>query len=143
MKRSTRQGQSGHISDITKEFRSQIHTSFPSAVVVNFERKPDLAAVFTSDRDVKRIIGELEIKLTQPIRPGETPLFLDEIHECPETIESLRYFYEDVPDMHVIAASSLLEFALQETGAPVGRLEYVWMYNYARGDKQSRFLTAR
>lgn len=102
--------------------------AFQSIALVNFERRPDLAAAFRPDRDPKRILGELEIMLRQPIRAGGTLLFLDEIQECPEAIESLRYFYEELPALHVIAAGSLLEFTLQEVGAPVGRVEYAWMY---------------
>lgn len=103
-------------------------TAFRSCAVVNFDRRPDMRSVFLPDRDPRRILGELEVKLHQPIRSGETLLFFDEIQECPEAIECLRYFYEELPAQHVIAAGSLLEFALQEIGAPVGRVEYAWMY---------------
>ncbi len=61
------------------------------------------------------------------IRPGVTLLFLDEIQAVPELLASLRYFYEELPELHVIAAGSLLEFALEDPSfsMPVGRIEYL------------------
>jgi len=64
----------------------------------------------------------------KPIIPRKPLLFLDEIQEAPQAIAALRYFYEQVPELHVIAAGSLLEFALQHTGLPVGRLTLFHLY---------------
>lgn len=62
------------------------------------------------------------------ITPGKTLLFLDEVQTCPKAIMALRYFYEEIPDLHVIAAGSLLEFALGEISFPVGRVNFLNMY---------------
>jgi predicted AAA+ superfamily ATPase len=56
-------------------------------------------------------LADLEILLRQKIQPGKTLLFIDEIQACPRAITALRYLYEEMPDLHVIAAGSLLEFA--------------------------------
>ena len=61
---------------------------------------------------------------------GQTLLFIDEIQNCPEAVEILRYFYEDLPEIHVVAAGSLLEIALHEKhiSFPVGRVEHHFLY---------------
>jgi predicted AAA+ superfamily ATPase len=63
------------------------------------------------------------------IHIGETLLFIDEIQESPEAIQMLRYFYEEFPDLHVIAAGSLLEFTMKKVKSfPVGRVEYLYLH---------------
>jgi predicted AAA+ superfamily ATPase len=62
------------------------------------------------------------------ITPGKTLVFFDEIQECPRAITSLRYFKEKLPKLHVVAAGSLLEFALGAISFPVGRVEYEFLY---------------
>jgi len=62
------------------------------------------------------------------IIPGQTLLFFDEIQACPRAIMALRYFYEQMPEIHVIAAGSLLEFAFGEISIPVGRVQYLHMH---------------
>jgi predicted AAA+ superfamily ATPase len=64
----------------------------------------------------------------QPIIPGKTLLFIDEIQVVPKAITALRYFYEEIPELHVIAAGSLLDFALEQEGMPVGRVESLYVY---------------
>jgi predicted AAA+ superfamily ATPase len=66
--------------------------------------------------------------LRQRITPGETLLFFDEIQACPRAITALRYFYEELPELHLIAAGSLLEFALDESSFPVGRVQFLSLY---------------
>jgi len=96
---------------------------------VNFERERSAASFFKGDLDVKLIVSKLSNFLRIPIRPGETLLFLDEIQACPEAIMALRFFKEDCPELHVIAAGSLLEFALQELPTfGVGRIHSLFMY---------------
>ncbi len=97
-------------------------------VEINLEKSPQLQAVFKQDFNVKRIIQELELLLEISIIPNKTLIFIDEIQECPEAIVALRYFYEDLPDLHIIAAGSLLEFVLSEISFPVGRIEQMAMY---------------
>ena len=91
---------------------------------VNLEKFPDLQGVFRS-MDIKRILREVQA-ITQKKVQGRCLIFLDEIQSAPAALASLRYFYEEMPDIPVIAAGSLLEFALAEAdySVPVGRIEY-------------------
>ncbi len=96
--------------------------------VVNFESNPDWHPVFEKNFDVKRIVAELEIFLGKRIRAGKDLLFFDEIQECPKAIMCLRYFYEQMPELHLIAAGSLIEFALKDISFPVGRVQLLNMH---------------
>ena len=88
----------------------------------------DLHSIFEQNLDSNRILSELELAINKRIVPGKDLLFFDEIQECPKAIMALRYFYEENPQLHVIAAGSLLEFALQNISFPVGRLRMLTMY---------------
>ena len=101
----------------------------PSLLTVNLEQKEDLHSLFNR-MEATRIVQELSLYFNQPIEPGSTLLFLDEIQACPKAIACLRYFHEEIPDLHVIAAGSLLDFALREFrhSMPVGRIEYLHLY---------------
>ena len=94
---------------------------------IDFERNPDWRPIFEKNLDVRRILSELEILLNNRIEPEKDLLFLDEIQSCPRAIMALRYFYEEVPNLHVIAAGSLLEFALSDISFPVGRIQLLEM----------------
>lgn len=96
-------------------------------IELNFEKKPQLAILFEQDFDVKRIVMEIEILENVSIDEN-TLLFFDEIQQCPKAIMALRYFYEDMPQIPVIAAGSLLDFQLNEIPFPVGRVELLEMY---------------
>ncbi len=100
--------------------------SFEDLVEINFELDPAASTLFAS-RNPKEALSLIEARYGRPIRPGGTLLFLDEIQAAPEVFARLRYFYEQQPDLHVIAAGSLLDFALAEDGfsVPVGRIEYL------------------
>lgn len=95
---------------------------------IDLERNPDWHRIFEENLDVSRILAELEIVLNTRITPGEDLLFLDEIQSCPRALMALRYFYEEMPTLHVIAAGSLLEFALEDISFPVGRIQFLEMY---------------
>ena len=97
---------------------------FDAVAVVNLERNPDWHRVFDGNLHPKRICADLEIVLQQKILPGKTLLFIDEIQACPRAITALRYFYEELPNLHVVAAGSLLEFAMQDISFPVGRVQF-------------------
>ncbi|MEA3504364.1 MAG: DUF4143 domain-containing protein, partial [Bacteroidota bacterium] len=96
--------------------------------IINFEMNPDIHVIFEQNLDSNRIISDLEMVLNNRIKPDEDLLFFDEIQECPKAIMSLRYFYEQNPAIHIIAAGSLLEFALQNISFPIGRLQLLSMY---------------
>ncbi len=103
--------------------------AFDSIVSVNFEEQPEMSRCF-SDLNPRNIIDRLSVLTRMTIRPGRTLLFLDEIQECPIAITSLRYFLEQMPELHVIGAGSLIEFALraEDFRMPVGRVQSVYMY---------------
>lgn len=102
---------------------------FVSFVEVNFERQPAFKELFQPDLDVKRIVPQLAALAGQPIDAGKTLLFLDEIQACPEAIMALRFFKEDLPELHVVAAGSLLEFALNNLPTfGVGRIHSMFVH---------------
>lgn len=101
---------------------------FESTLVVDLERNPNWHRIFESDLDPKKIKSELEIVLNARIIPGRTLLFMDEIQSCPRVIMALRYLYEELPELHVIAAGSLLEFVLGQISFPVGRVQFYDMH---------------
>jgi uncharacterized protein len=101
---------------------------FENFVEINFELRPEASALFELNLDPYRISRDLSILLSQPIEPGKTLLFFDEIQAAPKAFLSLRYFYEMMPELHLIAAGSLLDFTVQELGMPVGRIVSLYMY---------------
>ena len=99
-----------------------------NVVLVNFEKSKNLHTIFKANFDVKRIILELGLALNTTIEAGKDLLFFDEIQACAEALGSLRYFYEDMPDLHLIAAGSLLDFEFRNQPFPVGRVETLNLY---------------
>jgi hypothetical protein len=93
---------------------------------INFELNRESAQSFLS-KHPQQVVSILELTHSRKIIPGETLLFLDEIQAAPEVFATLRYFYELMPELHVIAAGSLLEFVLEDHlfSMPVGRIEYL------------------
>ncbi|MBW2594464.1 MAG: AAA family ATPase [Deltaproteobacteria bacterium] len=108
--------------------RSFAGEHFDRLLEINFEQEPDIALLFSSNKPHK-IIELLELQFNIPISGGKTLIFLDEVQAAPEVLGSLRYFYEEVPEQHIIAAGSLLEFAFEEPSfpMPVGRIEYLYL----------------
>jgi predicted AAA+ superfamily ATPase len=103
--------------------------SFDNFIEVNFESNQKLASIFEQDLNPKRILRDLCTAIDAKLPTiGKTLLFLDEIQSVPQAIITLRYFYEEMPELHVIAAGSLLEFAIQQVGMPVGRVQSLYMY---------------
>lgn len=103
--------------------------SFEYFIEVNFEKRKDLKRIFEETNGVKEIANRLSTLFNTPIIPGRTLLFIDEIQDCPEAIQSLWAFKEDYPELHVAAAGSLLEFALKEMPSfGVGRIRSMFMY---------------
>lgn len=102
---------------------------FEGYIEVNFEKQPSYMTLFQGDLDVTRIVSQIAAMAGRNIKPGKTLLFLDEIQACPEAIMSLRFFKEDLPGLHVIAAGSLLEFTLDELPTfGVGRIHSMFIY---------------
>lgn len=105
---------------------------FKYFVEVNLERQPSIRQLFTKDIDVKRTCEDISASTGIPIVAGKTLLFIDEIQVSQEGIMSLRYFKEDYPELHVIAAGSLLEFTLEELPSfGVGRIRSLYMYPFS------------
>lgn len=101
---------------------------FDSYVEINFERDKQIGRLFQGSLAPKQLISSLAAYVGQSIVPGRTLLFLDEIQECEEAILALRYFKEEMPELHLIAAGSLLDFKLNAIGLPVGRLQFLYLY---------------
>ena len=95
-------------------------------VEVNFERIPEIREAFSA-RDPDRILSTLYLLTGKNAVAGTSLLFLDEIQAAPEALSALRYFYEEIPELHVVAAGSLIDFALADARfpMPVGRVEYL------------------
>lgn len=101
---------------------------FDNLISINFDKTPEKKGLLRG-RSVADLITLLEVDSGAKVVPGKTLIFLDEIQAAPEWLAMLRYFYEDRPDLHIIAAGSLLEFTLadHDFSMPVGRIEYMNM----------------
>lgn len=109
------------VRELAKEFKHFIE--------INFEKNSEAKSFFNQNLDPDRICTNLSAYFRIPIIEGETLLFFDEIQSCPKAIQALRFFYESKPELHVIAAGSLLEFALSDlTSWGVGRIRSMYMY---------------
>ncbi len=107
----------------------QLGKTFKYFLEVNFERDKEVVAVFKGDLKPQEITSRLSAFYGIPVVPGETLLFLDEIQVCSDALHSLWFFYEDYPELHVVAAGSLLEFALRKMMSfGVGRVRSLFMY---------------
>ncbi|MHC4292557.1 MAG: ATP-binding protein [Planctomycetota bacterium] len=100
---------------------------FGRFVKIDFEKRRDVHTHFEGNLDPKTLLTLLELEAGR-IVPGKTLLFFDEIQACPRAIMALRYLYEQMPELHVVAAGSLLEFAFSEISIPVGRVQYLYMH---------------
>ena len=101
---------------------------FANTAVINLESEPHVAELFRSMKP-REILNKIEILTGQKVVPGRTLLFIDEIQAFPKAVSALRYFYDETPELHVIAAGSLLELTLNASGIsmPVGRIQYLYM----------------
>ena len=106
---------------IIKKFAQE---NFKAFVYINFEESEQLSAIFDYDYDVKRIVHELELHFKSRIVPGDTCVFMDEIQECPRAITALKYFCENMRELHLICAGSLLGVAIRkkQISFPVGKV---------------------
>lgn len=123
--------------------------SFKYYVEINLEKQSNYIDLFKKDLDVTRIVPQMAAMCGTPIVPNETLLFIDEIQESQEAIMALRYFKEDMPNLHVIAAGSLLEFVLDEIPTfGVGRIHSMYMFpmtfdEFLRANGEQLLLEAR
>lgn len=107
----------------------ELGQEFDHYLEVNFEENRDVHQFFKGNLNPELICENLSAYYGRSILPGKTLLFFDEIQSCPEAIQSLRFFHEKLPALHVIAAGSLLEFALSELPTfGVGRIQSFFMY---------------
>ncbi len=125
MIRGARQiGKSSSIKNLGKQFQYFIE--------INFDEDARFLQLFKNNYSVVEICQQIEVFVNIPIVEGQTLLFLDEVQLCPEAIALLRYFYEKKPNLHVIAAGSLLEFALAQVPTiGVGRIRSLFMYPFS------------
>ena len=112
---------------IIKEFGNNC---FDNLAYLNFEESDNAAAIFDYDFDVNRIIREIEYHTKANIIAGKTLLFFDEIQNCPRAITALKYFSENMPDLHVVCAGSLLGVAIkrEKISFPVGKINRLRLY---------------
>ena len=101
---------------------------FDALVKLDLEKRRDLHGCFGDDLDAHTVLRRLELATGRRIVAGRTLLFLDEVQACPRAIMTLRCFYEQVPELHVIAAGSLLEFVMGDIPVPVGRVQHLHLY---------------
>ena len=107
---------------------NQFSTEYSQYIYLNLER-PDHIHFFDSLNTIKEIVESLFLKFELQPDYSNTLLFIDEIQESPKTIALLRYFYEDIPELNVISAGSLLEFSLQHVKSfPVGRVSFMYLF---------------
>lgn len=99
---------------------------------INFEEQRRIHSLFEGDLSPRELCDNLAIMYNVPIIAGKTLLFLDEIQACVPAVSALRFFYEKLPDLHVVAAGSLLEFALGDLPSfGVGRVRTLFMYPFS------------
>lgn len=109
----------------------QLAKSFDNYIEIDFlnPENAEIKSLFTQNTSIKDLCQKISIIKNINIEENKTLLFFDEIQACPEAIEKLRYFYEQIPNLHLIAAGSLLEFALEELPSfGVGRIRSIFMY---------------
>lgn len=102
---------------------------FESSITINFEEMKEARLAFEGNLTPSYILRDLSTRLNKPIVPGQTLIFFDEIQACPNALLSLRFFKEQMPELHIIGAGSLLEFIMgdERFSFPVGRIEYLYL----------------
>ena len=106
----------------------ELGNTYPEFVEINLESMRRAHAAFDKDLEPAAILSDLSMIIKKTIDPSKTLLFIDEIQAKPEALTALRYFYEKMPELHIIAAGSLLDFAIEQVGIPVGRVQSLYLY---------------
>lgn len=102
---------------------------YENTAYFNFDEHMEYRQFFETTKDVKRILQNLMLISGEKIKPGKTLLIFDEIQDCPEVINSLKYFYENAPEYHITCAGSLLGITLEKPSSfPVGKIDFLNMY---------------
>lgn len=111
---------------LMKEFGKQ---AYADTVYINFDSNSRMADLFSADLDTDRLTMGLELYAGRKINPENTLLIFDEVQEVPRALASLKYFYENAPQYHIVCAGSLLGIALhQGTSFPVGKVDFLKLY---------------
>ncbi len=111
---------------VLKKFGQQ---EYANTVYLNFEDNPRLCQLFEGSLNPKMVLKALMIEMNAEVVPGKTLLIFDEIQECPNALNSLKYFYESAPEQHIVAAGSLLGVKLAHVkGFPVGKVQFLSLY---------------
>lgn len=111
---------------LMKEFGKQ---TYEKTVYINFDSNSRMAELFSSDLEIGRIIMGLELYTDVKITPDDTLIIFDEVQEVPRALSSLKYFFENAPQYHIICAGSLLGIALHGgTSFPVGKVDFLNLY---------------
>lgn len=111
---------------LMKEFGRQ---AYADTVYINFDSNSRMAELFASDLDTDRLLMGLELYAGRKINSDSTLLIFDEVQEVPRALTSLKYFYENAPQYHIVCAGSLLGIALhQGTSFPVGKVDFLKLY---------------
>lgn len=110
---------------ILKEFGKN---NYDNVAYFNFDHDDGLAGLFAHTKDPKRIIEQLSLANGKKINPQTTLIIFDEIQECPNALNSLKYFCEEANDYHVACAGSLLGIRLSKTSFPVGKVDFLNLY---------------
>lgn len=110
---------------ILKEFGKN---NYDNVAYFNFDHDDGLSGLFSSTKDPKRIIEQLSLVAGKKINPGTTLIIFDEIQECPDALNSLKYFCEEAGEYHVACAGSLLGIRLSKTSFPVGKVDFLNLY---------------
>lgn len=103
--------------------------AYQHTVYINFDANTQMMALFSKDFDIDRLVLGIELYAGRKIDPDHTLLIFDEVQEVPQALASLKYFYENAPQYHIICAGSLLGIALhQGTSFPVGKTDFLKLY---------------
>lgn len=102
--------------------------SYEDVAYFNFDHDSGLAELFSNTKNPKRIIEQLSLVNGKKITPGSTLIIFDEIQECPDALNSLKYFQEEANEFHIVCAGSLLGIRLSKTSFPVGKVEFLNLY---------------
>ena len=104
-------------------------TNYEKIAYINFDNNERMKILFSSSLDIPRLITALQIESGVTIEANNTLIIFDEVQEVPLALTSLKYFYENAPQYHIVAAGSMLGIALHAgTSFPVGKVDFLNLY---------------